>query len=131
MRSELAVFSPTIRQNLSNLRKDRHRDIANHLPCFHNYAAADSRSVWCWVRRSNRRYQKTVNKWKSGHRAEGRLLSCIRIEKCLPPRLSFSLFLSPNCVVIVIAFTLQLAWTKECTVARGFSCYDRSGVRWG
>lgn len=45
--------------------------------------------------------------------------------------MSLSPFLSPNCIVIVKAFTLQLAWTKTSKVARGFSCYDRYGVSRG
>lgn len=57
--------------------------------------------------------------WKLGLWAGGWLLNCIRNEKCLPPH--FSLFLSPNCIVIVKAFTLQLAWTKQAQSLQAFS----------
>lgn len=92
---------------------------------------ADSRGI-CWGRGGGgesqvklRFLKKTANKLNPGHSAEVELLNCVRNGKCL------SLVPATSCIVIVKAFTLQLARTKASEVATGFSCYDRCGVSWG
>lgn len=79
--------------------------------------------------RSNRCFQKPVNECDPGQPADVRFLSRLRREGEASPSMSLSASLC--CIVIVNAFTLQLARTKASELARGFSCYDRCRVGQG